>query len=85
MVTSNSPVASVLSMVARSGLTLEVSAERLRSRLKTTASALKGVPSWKVTPSSSVSTRVWGSVKSKAFARLGIGARVWKSHSISVS
>ncbi len=84
-VTSCPPVASTDSTFARSCLRFEISAVRLRSRLKTTASASKGSPSWKVTPSRSFRTSVCGSVNSQLSARPGSGASVSKSQSTSVS
>ena len=43
---------------ARSTLMLDLASSRLRSRLNLTASASMGVPSWKVTPWRSSSSRV---------------------------
>lgn len=64
MVTVVGSVASTSAMLATSRLMLEICAVRLRSRLNFTASASKGVPSWKVAPSTSFSTSVVSSVNS---------------------
>ena len=76
IVTSSGPVASTDSIIARSAFTDDVSSVSERLRLKATASASNGVPSWNVTPSCSWSTSVWGSGCSHEVASPGTGSSV---------
>ena len=84
-VTCIGPVAATEAIEARSALMLDFGSDLLRSRLNFTASASSGVPSWKVTPERMLSTSVVGSVKLQLSARPGLGFKVSKSHSVSVS